>query len=71
MTALFQLVGVCFAVIGGFTLFRALFMPRRFYRRRPWLFTAGWGCMGLACLFFALGGGWVPDLFVPSSTPAP
>lgn len=68
MTALLQLVGACMAVVGGFMLFRALLTPRRFYRRRPWLYTAGWGCMGLACLFFALAGGWVPDLFMPPET---
>lgn len=71
MSVVLQFAGVCLAVIGGFTLFRALFTPRRFHRRRPWLFTAGWGSIALACLFFALAGGWVPDLFVSVETPAP
>lgn len=71
MSALLQLVGVVFAVVGGFTLFRALFTPKRFTSRRPWLFAAGWGSMLLAALFFSLAGGWVPDLFVPAETPAP
>lgn len=71
MSALLQLVGAVFAVIGAFLLFRALLTPRRFTAKRPWLFTAGWGTMALAALFFSLAGGWVPDLFVPSEGMVP
>ncbi len=71
MTGLLQLVGVVLAVIGGFTLFRALFTPRRFTARRPWLFAAGWGTIALAVLFFSLAGGWIPDLFVQEQTSQP
>ncbi|MBQ3357816.1 hypothetical protein ACTJKK_12835 [Microbacterium sp. 22179] len=71
MIELLQILGAVFALIGGFLLFRALITPRRFRAKRPWLFTAGWGTMAIAALFFSLAGGWIPELFVPAEGMTP
>lgn len=61
MGGILEIAGVLFALVGGFTLFRALFMLKRYHERRPRLFLAGWGALAIAVLFFALASGWVPD----------
>lgn len=55
MAELLNIVGAVFALIGGITLFTALFMARRFVARRPQRFAIGWGMLGLAALMFYFG----------------
>lgn len=62
MGGILEVAGVVLALVGGLTLFRALFMPKRYHERRPRLFLAGWGALAIALLFFALASGWVPNI---------
>ncbi|WP_323791098.1 hypothetical protein [Nocardioides sp.] len=52
MDQLLNLAAPVLALIGGLTLFRALFMPRRFTAKRPFLFFAGTGCLAVATYFY-------------------
>lgn len=52
MSELLTIVGAVFALVGGITLFTALFMARRFVARRPRRFVIGCSLLGLAALMY-------------------
>jgi len=48
------LAAVC-ALVGGITLFMALFTPKRFTAKRPARFLAGFGLLALAAAMYYFG----------------
>lgn len=47
-----QIVAAVFALIGGLTLFTALFTPKRYTSKRPSRFVAGAGCLALSAFLY-------------------
>ncbi|MBX9717721.1 MAG: hypothetical protein K2X36_02635 [Microbacteriaceae bacterium] len=53
MSAVLRVVGALFALVGGVTLFVALFTPKRYTARRPQRFIIGFGLLGLAVALYS------------------
>ena len=56
MGSLLNILAVVCALVGGITLFTALFTPKRFRAKRPARFLAGFGLLALSAAMFAFGG---------------
>ena len=56
MSELLKIVAGCLALIGGVTLFLALFTKRRFTAKRPQRFIAGAGCLAISAALFYFAG---------------
>lgn len=56
MGGILTVFGAVCALVGGLTLFRALFMSKRFYAKRPATFVMGWGLLALSAAMFYFGG---------------
>ncbi|MEI2715355.1 MAG: hypothetical protein V9G04_19200 [Nocardioides sp.] len=61
MEQLMQMAAAIIALIGGLTLFRALFTPKRFRAKRPFLFLAGGGCLALSVFLYGAAEEHAPD----------
>lgn len=71
MESLLQLAGPIFALVGFIMWSRALFMPKRYYAKRPRWMLGGLACMAIAGLSLWIGyGGMARDVqqVVNSST---
>ncbi len=53
MEFVLRILGAVFALVGGITLFVALFTPRRFTARRPQRFIIGFGLLALAVVLYS------------------
>lgn len=56
MQYLMDIVAAVFALVGGITLFVALFTPKRYYAKRPRRFFIGAALLVLAAVLYYYGG---------------